>query len=151
MQEEAFGEKVEYEVLVLKFQVERWWKGNPASEVILVTNLTRDPDGTEHISDGEYPFKVGERYLVHAYGSENDLGIKHLYENKKIKESQRRFEGAWRRRKAGKMEVNCVARRRSRTSHWSRPRVRVPLVENLGGSGVVRTAAQFRRHAAFWL
>ncbi|MCA1626256.1 MAG: hypothetical protein LC778_21180, partial [Acidobacteria bacterium] len=37
VQEEIDGKKVEYEVLVLKFQVEKWWKGNLSNEVILVT------------------------------------------------------------------------------------------------------------------
>jgi hypothetical protein len=49
LEEEIFGKKVNYETLVLKFQVERWWKGKPVGEVILVTNQPRDPDGTEHI------------------------------------------------------------------------------------------------------
>ncbi len=57
-------------------------------EVILVTNLTRDPDGTEHILDCEYPFKVGERYLVYAYGDENELGTSTCTRTRKLKKAK---------------------------------------------------------------
>lgn len=88
LEEEIFGKKVNYETLVLKFQVERWWKGKPVGEVILVTNQTRDPDGTEHILGCEYPFKVGERYLVYAYGSENELGTSTCSRTRKLNKAK---------------------------------------------------------------
>src|SRR5687767_1763508 len=35
--ERAEGRNFEYEVMVQRFRVETFWKGNPASEVVLVT------------------------------------------------------------------------------------------------------------------
>jgi hypothetical protein len=73
MMEEMDGRRVEYEVLVLRFQVERWWKGEPVAEVLVRTNQTRDAEGATTVSDCDYPFKAGERYLVYAHGAENEL------------------------------------------------------------------------------
>src|ERR1043165_7517992 len=43
----GWGEKVDgYQVLVLKFAVKTWWKGAGTSEVIIVTEQTKNPDGT---------------------------------------------------------------------------------------------------------
>jgi hypothetical protein len=40
------GEKIEYETLVVKFRVERWWKGEATTEVVLATYKTKKSDGT---------------------------------------------------------------------------------------------------------
>jgi hypothetical protein len=67
------GTKTEYEVLVLKFEIERMWKGSPDKELILITETTRDATGGEWHSDCEYEFREGERYLVYAYHLEGGL------------------------------------------------------------------------------
>lgn len=73
MMAEAEGRRVEYEVLVLRFQVERWWKGEPVGEVLVRTSQTRDVEGVMTVGDCDYPFKVGQRYLVYAQGAEEHL------------------------------------------------------------------------------
>ncbi len=73
IQEDMTGKKVDYEVLVLRFQVEQWWKGGSTAEVTLLTGQTRNPDASESISDCDYPFKVGKRYLVYASDSDGKL------------------------------------------------------------------------------
>src|ERR1051325_7036967 len=52
MDAESQGKKSEYEVLVYRFQVPRWYKGeNSTSEAVLVTDNVRYlDDGTESIS-----------------------------------------------------------------------------------------------------
>lgn len=92
MEEEATGKKVDYEVLVLRFHAERWWKGDPLREVILVTEQTRTPDGSESISNCDYPFEVGERYLVYAYGAENELGTSACTRTRKLKKAKEDFK-----------------------------------------------------------
>lgn len=87
--EHSTGEKVDYEVLVLKFQVARWWKGDPVSEVILITDQTRDPDGTEHFLDCDYPFEGGEHYLVYAYGAETKLGTSTCTRTRKLRKARK--------------------------------------------------------------
>ena len=43
---DAAGRPIGYKTMVVKFKVESWWKGSLASEVLLVTEQTRNDDGT---------------------------------------------------------------------------------------------------------
>lgn len=70
---EMTGEQIEYETLVIKFEVDQWWKGEPKMEVSILTNTTRKPDGTLRRTSCDYIFKEGEQYLVFATGKENEL------------------------------------------------------------------------------
>jgi hypothetical protein len=74
MELESNGKGVEYEVLSYVFEADRWWKGRPKREVVLYTDHTRDPDGTEHISDCDVGFEVGREYLIYAYGEGDEFG-----------------------------------------------------------------------------
>jgi hypothetical protein len=67
------GKYFDYETMVVKFQVERWWKGEVASEIFLVTSVTKHSDGTGSSSGCDYSFKQSESYLVYADGKENEL------------------------------------------------------------------------------
>jgi hypothetical protein len=67
------GNPTEVELFVVRFKVERWWKGNNTDEVILYTNKFRTFDGYEKIFSCDYSFKEGERYLVYAYEFEEQL------------------------------------------------------------------------------
>ncbi len=67
------GKHIDWETLVVKFQVERWWKGEAALEIFLVTDETKNSDGTVTNSSCNYKFKEGESYLVYAYGKESEL------------------------------------------------------------------------------
>jgi hypothetical protein len=64
---------IDYETKVVKFQVEQWWKGQVPKEIFLVTDETKNADGTESISSCNFNYKEGESYLVFAYGKENEL------------------------------------------------------------------------------
>jgi hypothetical protein len=67
---EAWGKKGErYEVLVYIFQVDRLWKGAEAYEIVLITDNTRSPDGSESISDCGLGFQTGKEYLIYAYSN----------------------------------------------------------------------------------
>ncbi len=67
------GKHIDWETLVVKIQVERWWKGEAALEIFLVTDETKNSDGTVTNSSCNYKFKEGESYLVYAYGKESEL------------------------------------------------------------------------------
>lgn len=54
------------EELTVRFQVERWWKGNLAREVVLFTEQYRAPDFSISVSTCAYQFEVGKRYIVYA-------------------------------------------------------------------------------------
>lgn len=64
--------KKPYEILVLKFQVELVWKGATKKEIVLLTNQARFSDGSTSVSDCDLSFKNGERYLIFAYGENED-------------------------------------------------------------------------------
>ena len=56
------GKNIEYETLVVKFQVERRWKGEATKEVFLITDETKNSDGTMSSSSCDYHFKEAESY-----------------------------------------------------------------------------------------
>jgi hypothetical protein len=76
MDAEWRGKKREYEVLVYRFEVTRWYKsdGNASREVVLVTDNVRFlDDGTESISDCGLGFEKDVDYLIYAYGDEKEI------------------------------------------------------------------------------
>lgn len=60
------GTKIEYETLVVKVRVNRWWKGEPPAEIYLLTSTTRNADGTSTISSCDHTFDFGATYLIFA-------------------------------------------------------------------------------------
>ncbi len=60
------GKAIEYETLVIKVLVNWWWKGEPPSEIYILTSSTRNADGTSTQSSCDYTFYKGEAYLVFA-------------------------------------------------------------------------------------
>jgi hypothetical protein len=61
------------EILVIKFSVERWWKGSGEGEVFLHTGVSRWPGGYTRIFSEGFNFTVGEKYLVYASGDVDNL------------------------------------------------------------------------------
>ena len=61
------------ETLVIKFSVARWWKGSGEEEVFLYTGVSRWPGGYTRIAGEDFGFKVGEQYLVYAFGENEHL------------------------------------------------------------------------------
>lgn len=58
----------------VKFGVERLWKGVPAEEIVLInTGAGKAGGGDRIISSCAYNFRIGEKYLVYAYGSGGKL------------------------------------------------------------------------------
>lgn len=70
------GKTREYETLVYRFEVTRWYKGdNSTKEVVIVTEHLRFlDDGTESVSDCELGFEKNIDYLIYAYGDKDGLG-----------------------------------------------------------------------------
>ena len=75
--EKESGHHIDYETLVVKFQVERWWKGEVTSEIILATDVTRYSNGGTIDSSCDYTYKKGITYLV--YASEKDNVVRTNY------------------------------------------------------------------------
>ncbi len=61
------------EILVIKFAVERWWKGSAGEEVFLYTGVSRWPGGYIRIFSQGFAFNVGEEYLDYAFGDVDNL------------------------------------------------------------------------------
>ncbi len=60
------GKVIEYETLVVKVRVNQWWKGEPPTEVYLLTRSTRNADGTSLGNSCDFTFDEGETYLIFA-------------------------------------------------------------------------------------
>jgi hypothetical protein len=68
------GQVIELDDSIVKFRVERMWKGAPAEEIVLInTGMGKVTDGDRIISSCAYNFRIGEKYLVYAHGSEGKL------------------------------------------------------------------------------
>lgn len=67
------GKKVDYEVLVVTFEVERWWKGGTKAEATLVADEIKLATGKVFTSNCENQYIVGEKYLIFAYADKEQL------------------------------------------------------------------------------
>jgi hypothetical protein len=67
------GETIEMDGLILKFKVERLWKGDFKDEVSMSTGAIRSGDGFLLSSMCDYKFELGRKYLVFAHGSKDKL------------------------------------------------------------------------------
>lgn len=70
------AEPAEVEAVVVKFEVERWWKGGSSAEVIIFQDSYKYGKGADEIlvhSSCDHDFEEGKRYLVYAYDNENGL------------------------------------------------------------------------------
>ena len=68
------GQVVELHDSIVKFRVERLWKGAPAEEMVLINTGMGKAIGSDRvISSCAYNFRMGEKYLVYAHGSEGKL------------------------------------------------------------------------------
>ena len=63
---DAFGKPRKYETMLVRFKVDRWWKGGLAPEVMLATGETRNSDGSGTTTTCEFNFAKDETYLVFA-------------------------------------------------------------------------------------
>lgn len=60
------GEDAGAQVLIVKFKVDRWWKGDHSKEVYLYTSITKFPDGSSRHNTEDFRFDKGKSYLVYA-------------------------------------------------------------------------------------
>ena len=62
------GEVVEIDIFIVKFRVDKLWKGSLGDEVVMPTGAIKGEGGMYSVSSCDYTFKRGESYLVFAYG-----------------------------------------------------------------------------------
>jgi len=67
------GKVVSLDGYVVKFRLEKRWKGNPEDEAILSTGAKPFPDGSLLQEECSYQFHLGEEYLVYAYLKDQKL------------------------------------------------------------------------------
>ena len=68
------GQAIELDNSIVKFRVERLWKGAPTEKIVLINTGTGKSEGGDRIiSSCAYNFRLGEKYLVYAYRSEGKL------------------------------------------------------------------------------
>lgn len=71
-QAKATGVKIDYESLIVRIQVNQWWKGDAPPEIFLLTDDTKNADGSLLRSSCDYDFLKDESYLIFAEGKENE-------------------------------------------------------------------------------
>lgn len=68
------GQVIELDDSIVKFRVERRWKGTATEKIVLInTGTGKSEDGDRIISSCAYNFRLGEKYLVYAYRSDGKL------------------------------------------------------------------------------
>lgn len=68
------GKVVALDAYIIKFSLEKRWKGDSQDEVILTTGAVRGIDGTPLPDECSYhQFHLGEKYLVYAFGAGGNL------------------------------------------------------------------------------
>lgn len=65
-QKDGAGKPIAYETMVVRFEIERWWKGDLATEITLVTDQTLKADGSITSNSCDFDFKRDTTYLVFA-------------------------------------------------------------------------------------
>lgn len=83
------GKPIEYETLVVKVQVEKWWKGDVPTEIFLITDETKNADGTTSVSSCNYRFSKDESYLIFAGGKENEYRTNNCSRTQKMAEAEK--------------------------------------------------------------
>jgi hypothetical protein len=63
------GKVIALDTFKVKFKVDKLWKGDFGSEVTMSTGARDNGDGTYTSSSCDFNFKLGENYLVYAYGA----------------------------------------------------------------------------------
>ena len=69
----AHTERGNGEMLVIRMVAHTWWKGAGSDEVRLITANYRYSDGTMSSEVHEYPFQLGQTYLVYANAGDDGL------------------------------------------------------------------------------
>jgi hypothetical protein len=88
MEAKASGKQIDYETLVVKIQVERWWKGEVPAEIVLLTSRTKNADGTMTVSSCDYNFMQGESYLIFAVGKKGEYRTSDCWRTKKLAQAE---------------------------------------------------------------
>ena len=68
-QRDSLVQPIDYETKLVKVEVHRWWRSQMQPLIFLVTDTTKNSDGSTSVSGCDYNFKVGETYLVFASGA----------------------------------------------------------------------------------
>lgn len=67
------GKVVAVDAYKVTFRLAKRWKGPSQDEVVLSTGATVGYEGTPLPKECSYQFKLGDEYLVYAYGSEKEM------------------------------------------------------------------------------
>ena len=67
------GEVVALDGFTVKFRLKKRWKGDNQREFVMSTGAVPGHDGTPIPEECSYQFRLGEEYLVYAYGAPDEL------------------------------------------------------------------------------
>jgi hypothetical protein len=67
------GEVVKLDDFKAEFKIDKIWKGDIMDFVVRLTGTKDNGNGTYTSSSCDYSFKLGEKYLIYAYGKSDEL------------------------------------------------------------------------------
>lgn len=87
------GEVVELDKFKAKFKVDVIWKGDAVSRITMLTGTIDNGDGTQTSSSCDFNFKLGEKYLIYAYGETDRLKTHECSRSSLLKNAVEETEG----------------------------------------------------------
>lgn len=67
------GEVIKLNKFRAEFKIDKIWKGVAVNHIAMLTGTVDKGDGTQISSSCDFHFKLGEKYLIYAYGELDEL------------------------------------------------------------------------------
>ncbi len=87
------GEVVKSDRFKAEFKVDKIWKGEAVNRITMLTGTIDNGDGTHTSSSCDFSFKLGEKYLIYAYGELDRLKTYECSRSSLLKNAVEEIEG----------------------------------------------------------
>jgi hypothetical protein len=87
------GEVIKSDKFKAEFKVDKIWKGDSINRVLMLTGIKENGDGTQTSSSCDFSFKLGEKYLIYAYGELDELKTHECSRSSLLKNAVEEIEG----------------------------------------------------------
>jgi len=87
------GEVIKSGRFKVEFKVDKIWKGDSVNHITMLTGTIDNGDGTHTSSSCDFSFKLGEKYLIYAYGEFNELKTHECSRSSLLKNAVEEAEG----------------------------------------------------------
>ena len=87
------GEVIKLDEFKAEFKVDKIWKGDSINRFTMLTGTKDNGDGTQTSSSCDFSFKLGEKYLIYAYGELDELKTHDCSRSSLLKNAVEEVEG----------------------------------------------------------